>query len=102
MDLMLEADLGQLTELHDEEGKTRNPPQRFHGWYIFPTYIVRSSGGDIEKTSTDDNRWHANVISPDISNEPDAMDHFVQKIAANSYWKERPLSPAVEDFLQKL
>ena len=102
MDLLLGADTHYLTDLHDEERKDLNPPQRFHGWYVFEANVVRSNEGEVELDETPKNRWHANVILPDPNEGTDALDHFYGKIASNAYWREREMPPAVEEFLKQV
>ena len=102
VDLLLQSDVQLLTQIHEEEGKGRTPPQRFHGWYVFPVEVVQINNGKIEPDPTLNNPWHANVISPDISEDPDALEHFYGKIAANSFWQERSFGPALEEFLERV
>ena len=102
VDLLLKADIQHLTRVHDEEGKDRNSPQRFHGWYVFLAETVRANGAEIEPDPTPTNDWHANVISPDPVEGADALDHFFGKIAANAYWRERPIGHSLEEFLEQV
>ena len=95
-----------LTELHDREGKDRQTPQVFYGWYVFEAGIARLNGGEVVPDRTDENPWHANVVCPDISEGQDALDQFFKEISENAHWRDGEDSlpviyPSVQEFLEQ-
>ena len=102
VDRLQSADVYALCKLHDTEAIRRDPPRTFHGWYIFTAEAVRSAGWDVSPDPTTENPWHSQIRRIDASEQGDAFVQNCQKIASQSWWKDRPMSRDTEDFLEQV
>ena len=102
VDRLQDVDVYFLCNLHDAEATRRRPPRTFHGWYVFTAKIVRSAGWDVNPDPTKENPWHSQICQMDETEEEDDFVQNCQKIASNSWWKDRPMSRDTEDFLEQV
>ena len=81
----------ELTDIQDKNAKARSTPESkrsFYGWAQIRTLEACQSGRKVKSSPLPNNRYHADIILPEDTNEDDQVEH-ANKLADNAKWVTR-------------
>ena len=96
VDRMDHAPVRELAESSRNRGRSRNPPQTFHGWAVLTAEHAGGNGRTVVATPLPENRCHADIRLNVTGDERRRQQkQHANELAAHATWREaEPVSGA--------
>ena len=96
VDRMGHAPISELAAWSRDRGRSRNPPQTFHGWAVLIAEDASRSGRTVLATPMPENPCHADILLNVTGDERRRQQkQHANELAAHATWREaEPVSGA--------